>query len=72
MAFSSMGYSHPSAQSLQSIGEAHPGRESKLNFAQKTTEFRYKFSKITVLKSSKTQPKKCIFYIMHVSDDSVL
>ena len=32
MAFSSMGYSHPSAQSLQSIGEAHPGRTNTLSF----------------------------------------
>ncbi|XP_069159541.1 protein unc-80 homolog isoform X1 [Procambarus clarkii] len=36
MALSSMGYSHPSAQSLQSIGEAHPAGftgERKISFA---------------------------------------
>ncbi|XP_050693714.1 protein unc-80 homolog isoform X3 [Eriocheir sinensis] len=35
MAFSSMGYSHPSAQSLQSIGEVHPVGlgERKISFA---------------------------------------
>ncbi|MPC60324.1 Protein unc-80 [Portunus trituberculatus] len=36
MALSSMGYSHPSAQSLQSIGDAHPAGftgERKISFA---------------------------------------
>ncbi|KAK8734020.1 hypothetical protein OTU49_006303, partial [Cherax quadricarinatus] len=36
MALSSMGYSHPSAQSLQSIGEGHPAGftgERKISFA---------------------------------------